>query len=154
MKKIILFAALIVILASISSYSQSKFGLGIIVGEPTGISGKYFVNKDNAIDGAIAWSFNEYGSMHIHGDYLFHFYDVFTKEVPLYVGVGGRIKFKNTGEADGNDTKFGARIPVGIAYMPPKAPIDLFVEVVPMLDLTPSTEFTFNAAVGIRYWFK
>lgn len=154
MKKIILFAAFIVILASISTFAQSKFGLGIIVGEPTGISGKLFVSKDNAIDGAIAWSFHEYGSMHIHGDYLFHFYDVFTNEVPLYVGVGGRIKFQNTNEEKGDDTKFGARIPVGIAYMPPKAPIDVFVEIVPMLDLTPSTEFTFNAAVGIRYWFK
>jgi len=33
-------------------------------------------------------------------------------------------------------------------------PLDIFVEVVPVLDLVPDTDLDFNGAVGIRYIFK
>jgi len=45
------------------------------------------------------------------------------------------------------------RIPVGIDYLFSDAPVDIFLEVVPMLDLIPKTKFQFNAALGARYFF-
>jgi len=60
---------------------------------------------------------------------------------------GGRIKF-------GEDDDFiGIRIPVGLAYLFEGAPVDVFLEVVPLLDVAPETEFTLNAAIGVRYFF-
>lgn len=146
-------AALFFLLFAVTVFAnaQGKFGLGIIVGEPTGISGKYHLSSESAIDGAIGWSSYKYGATHIHMDYLQNFAKL-GPEVPVYFGVGGRIKFKNNDKNE--DLRLAARIPVGIVYEPTTVPIDLFVELVPMLDLTPATEFSWNAAFGIRYYFK
>ncbi|MGC8858036.1 MAG: BAPKO_0422 family outer member beta-barrel protein [Ignavibacteria bacterium] len=149
--KILFFLFIIFIFSYSTIKPQSKFGLGIIVGEPTGISGKLYLSNTSSIDGAIGWSYYKYGSLHIHADYLSNIANL-TNEVPFYLGIGGRIKIRNKEKQE--DTKLAIRVPVGIVFEPSSVPIDVFVEVVPMLDLVPSSEFNFNAAVGIRYYFK
>jgi len=47
-----------------------KFGIGIMLGEPTGISLKYWINRDTAVAGGLAWSLGGY--LHVHGDFLIH----------------------------------------------------------------------------------
>ncbi len=44
------------ILSSTASAKNGNFGLGVIIGEPTGISGKLWLNNKHAVDGAVAWS--------------------------------------------------------------------------------------------------
>src|SRR5262245_21090070 len=48
------------------------FGLGLIIGSPTGISGKVYFNKQNALDFAIGAAFVNQRGFHIHADYLWH----------------------------------------------------------------------------------
>jgi hypothetical protein len=127
------------------------FGLGVILGEPTGISFKGWMSSSSAIDGGVAWSFVRGSAFHVHIDYLLHSFDAIHAEdtkVPLYYGVGGRIK-----SADREDAKVGIRGVIGIAYFVPSAPIDIFLEVAPVLDLTPATDVTVNAGLGARYFF-
>lgn len=136
---------------TLSSNAQGKFGLGIILGEPTGISMKVKLSGNSAVDGALGYSFLKYGSVHIHADYL----QEITKlgsEVPFYIGVGGRIKTNNSEKKE--DTRFGVRVPVGINFEPKSTPIELFLEFVPVMDLTPATDFSINAAAGVRYYFN
>ena len=47
----------------------------------------------------------------------------------------------------------GVRFPVGIAYLFDGAPVDVFLEVVPTLNLIPDTDVDLDAAIGARYWF-
>ena len=55
------------------SYGQDKgFGIGALFGEPTGISAKYWINREMAIDGLVSWSFTK-TSFQIHSDFLYHF---------------------------------------------------------------------------------
>jgi hypothetical protein len=133
-----------------SAWGQDRgFGLGLIVGEPTGLSAKLWIADGSAIDAAAAWSFGKTSAFHFHADYLLHFLDVIDVQkgrVPLYLGVGARVKLEA-------DIRIGIRIPVGIMYLFESVPIDLFLEVVPLLDLFPATEFTANAGIGIRYYF-
>ena len=127
-----------------------RTGLGIIVGEPTGISFKYWTTSTTAFDAALAWSFIDEGAFHIHADYLLHsFYLITVPEgkLPFYYGIGGRLKTSG-------DTRFGVRVPVGLDYLFQTAPVDIFLEVVPILDLTPKTDFKINAALGARYFFN
>jgi hypothetical protein len=148
------------LLAAVTFYGSaaaqdSGFGLGIILGEPTGLSLKQWVNDNAAIDGAIAWSFGEHDALHLHANYLVHNFTLFKMEqgkLPLYYGIGGRIKFEENRHDE--DTKIGVRIPVGISYILANSPLDIFLEIAPLLDLTPSTEFDLNGAVGIRYFFQ
>ena len=89
----------------------------------------------------------------IHIDYLYHFYNVFeTPNIPLYLGVGGRIKLKNN--EHNSDMRLGVRVPFGIAYQFSEVPVDVFLEIAPVLDLNPSTSGSINGAIGVRYYFK
>lgn len=146
----VFFALIAVVSSGTAGAQDSGFGLGIILGEPTGLSGKLWIGNSVAVDGAAAWSFGKKSALHLHADYLVHSFGLFGVEkgkLPLYYGIGGRIKFK-----DGDD-KVGIRIPVGIDYLFANIPLDIFLEIVPLLDLTPSTEFALNAGIGIRYFF-
>lgn len=137
--------------SAVAATSQDRgVGLGVILGEPTGISGKGWVSEANAFDLGVAWSFRHKGFFHVHSDYLWHFKDVFksTERFVLYSGIGARL---GVGKGDGI---FGIRVVGGIAYWPHRAPIDVFLEIAPILDLAPATELTANGGIGIRYFFQ
>jgi len=142
--------------ASASARTEQPFGLGVIVGEPTGLSLKYWLDDELAIDGAAAWSFSENDSFQLHGDYLIHNYELLgADELPCYYGLGARIKLKDSDGRGRNedDTIFGIRFPLGITYLFDEAPLDLFVELVPVLDLAPDADVDINAAIGLRFYF-
>ncbi len=133
-------------------HAQSKgFGIGIILGEPTGISGKLWVSNKRAFDAGLAWSFVKEGSIHIHVDHLWHIFDVFKTEhrIPLYVGIGGRVKF-----ASKEDARVGVRIVGGVDFLLDSAPLDIFFELAPVVDLVPATQGSLNGGIGARYFFK
>ncbi|MEJ2616343.1 MAG: hypothetical protein P8Z35_15410, partial [Ignavibacteriaceae bacterium] len=62
MRNIFLAAALLLIINSTNAQNRN-FGLGIILGEPTGLSAKLTVNHINAFDFAAAWSFKDRGNL-------------------------------------------------------------------------------------------
>lgn len=143
-----LFMLIFGILSVNLSAQHSGFGLGIILGEPTGISLKTWVSQKHAADAGIAWSLtNDW--FHIHVDYLIHNFeliDVSQGELPFYFGFGAKLGI-------GNEFSLGARVPVGLAYLFEDAPLDIFVEVVPALQLINQIQFQMNGGIGIRYWF-
>jgi hypothetical protein len=161
MKKNILFTmvlGLIMIIAKPLTAQDHGFGMGLILGEPTGLSAKLWTSSDNAFDFAAAWSFKKYhhndnhndGSVLLQADYVWHFFNlmpVSSGKLPLYIGIGGRVVLAH-------DPNFGVRIPVGIDYLFADAPIDVFLELVPILDLSPETDFGVGGGLGIRYWFN
>ncbi len=155
MRKLILIFALLVLFmpaAHSETAQEGQFGLGVIAGEPTGPCFKLWTSQRTAIDGAAAWSFAKNAGMHLHADYLFHNFDLIDVDkgrLPLYYGIGGRIRF---GEGNGDDN-IGIRIPVGLAYLVENVPLDVFFEIVPILDLAPDTDLDFTAALGVRYFF-
>ena len=135
-----------------------EFGAGIIIGEPTGLSFKYWLDGDNknAVVGAIAWSLDNNKFFQIHADYLFHNYRIFKikkGKLGFYFGGGARIKIRNDNDKDKDDTRLGLRIPFGLDYVFSNVPIDIFLEIVPVMDLIPSTDFNLNASIGARYFF-
>jgi hypothetical protein len=139
-----------ILLLSVVNAQSKGIGLGIIVGEPTGISFKYWTGSTTAIDAALAWSFVDGGAFHIHGDYIFHNMRLISVPegiLPFYYGIGARLKTSH-------DLRFGVRVPLGLAYLFQNTPVDIFLEIVPILDLTPKTDFSINAAIGARYFFN
>lgn len=148
------FIAVILSLASESVLAQANgsggsLGAGVMVGEPTGISLKKWNNDRSAFGIGVAWSFSgNNDALLLQGDYLLHnwFDDVEKGSLAWYYGIGGRVVFAS-------DALVGARIPLGLNYVIEGQPIDLFVEVAPILDLVPDTEFDGNGAFGIRFYF-
>lgn len=137
-------------------------GLGVILGEPTGLSLKHWVTADHAIAAAAAWSLAGRDSLQLHADYLVHNFDALRRDLPdppaLYYGVGARVQFHEERGGrrhdDDGDTAVGVRFPVGFSYFLGRSALDLFVELVPSLDVSPSTELNLEAAVGARFYFR
>lgn len=160
--KVIVTVMMMVLLTSFAVRAEDGFGLGIIVGEPTGVSFKKWLDKEHAIDAAAAWSFSENDSFQFHADYLIHNFNLLKTgsvggKLPVYFGIGGRLKLESGNNGSGSndhDSLIGLRIPFGLSYLFAKAPVDLFVEVVPVLDLVPDTDFSLNAAIGARFYFR
>lgn len=160
MKKAIMVLAIMGLWTGPALSSGSGFGLGVIVGEPTGISFKSRMSARSAVDGAAAWSVSDENAFQFHMDYLLHNYDLFTVEgiegrLPFYFGVGGRVKFHDDSSAgDDGDTVVGVRLPLGINYLAAGPPLDFFFEIVPTMDLVPDTDFELNAGLGMRFYFR
>ena len=149
MKRACLAIAILMTATTFTVSAQQGFGLGIVVGEPTGISGKLWLNDTSAIDAAAAWSFRGDGSFYAHADYLFHVFDVFPVEkgfLPLFFGAGGMITLER-------DPQLGVRAPLGIEYVFQSAPVEIFLEAAPGIGLFPATRFELSGGIGIRYYF-
>lgn len=150
MKRLVLAILLFCILSLGGAFAETEtFGVGVLLGEPTGISAKLRLGPTSALDAAAAWSFTKNGAFYFHGDYLFHFNDVLhvnPGELPVYVGIGGKLLLKD-------DPRLGARIPLGLAYEFAEAPLDVFFEIAPGVGIFPETDIDFGGGIGIRYYF-
>ncbi len=165
MKKYFMFIMVLgfmIILIKPIAAQDHGFGLGIILGEPTGLSVKLWTSKINAFDFGLGvglggdrlkykGDYNEGGRIHFHMDYLWHSFNAIssTERFPLYYGIGGR--FNTSG---GYEDSFGIRGVFGIAWFPHNTPIDVFFELVPVFQVTPLTGLGIDAGLGLRYFFQ
>lgn len=88
----------------------------------------------------------------LQGDYLFHNFNELEVEegyLALYVGAGAQVTI-----LEDTNNQFALRVPVGADYMLGSAPIDIFVEVAPTLNVTDPAGFRFDGAIGFRYFFS
>ena len=165
MKKFFLFGmvlGLLILFVKPSIAQDHGFGMGLILGEPTGLSAKLWTSKTNAFDFGLGvglggdrinyeGEYNNSGRVHFHMDYLWHSFNAIssTEKFPLYYGIGGRY---NSG--GGYEGSFGVRGVLGIAWFPHATPIDVFFELVPVFQVTPLTGLGIDAGLGIRYFFQ
>jgi hypothetical protein len=163
MKKAPLLVALtLAVLVAHPARAQVKqgFGLGVMLGEPTGLSLKLGLSDTQALAVGLAWSMTENSSFQFQLDYLLHNFELFDapgteNQLALYYGIGGRVRQKsnNGNSKNSGDSQVGVRLPVGITYVFRDAPVDVFGELVPILDVLPTTSFGWGAAIGTRFYF-
>lgn len=146
MKKLLIMVCILIIPALSHAAQGGPLGVGIILGDPTGISAKYWLDKTNAIDAAIGFD-----RFSVHADYLFHFRNVIPQtgggEFGAYVGPGLVYKDKK------HDNMVGVRFALGAAFEISQYPVEIFAEIVPVLELSPDTDLNLDGGIGIRYYF-
>lgn len=144
------------------------FGLGIILGEPTGITAKYNMDRTYAVDGGISFNFDQW--FMLYADYLHHWPGVmgsqnaFVANLTPYVGFGGLIVMSNRDEYEtrkyryytstsSSKTAVGFRIPLGLEWRAPTFPLGVFLELVPGMTIIPGTSGFFQGGIGARFYF-
>jgi hypothetical protein len=166
MKLLVSCAVLVTLLAvPLSASAQEEkglLGIGLIVGEPSGVSAKYYLSNDRAIDGAIGAGLIDTG-FHAHVDYLFHPWILESQDsfvMPLYLGPGFRFLVADSGRGADAVYHTGLRAAIGILFDFRNVPIDVFVEAAPILEWKFSSNdddsgfgININAAAGVRYYF-
>lgn len=136
---------------------DNPFGLGIILGEPTGLTAKFWLGDDDALDSHLTWDFTDEGFA-FFVDYLHHFTTIdeesHSVDLPVYVGIGGKLFVDHdSSDQHDDDLGLGLRIPIGISAILTEAPIEFFGEVAPGLRLIPGTDFDIDGGIGFRYYF-
>ncbi|TAL36739.1 MAG: hypothetical protein EPN93_07920 [Spirochaetes bacterium] len=124
-------------------------GIGIMIGEPTGLTFRY---RSFPVIG-LAWSIENH--FHAHCDYWVYTAPL-AATLDWYAGAGA--KFIAWEDNDGRrarhepSSELGVRIPVGLSFMAlPK--LELFAEIAPGISLLPSTAFDLDAGIGARWYF-
>jgi hypothetical protein len=147
MKNLLL--ALVCLSASTPALAQSKgaMGLGVVVGAPTAITGKLWLDNTKAVQ--VGLGYND--ELTVYGDYLWHAWDVMPAppegKLPVYLGLGAQLRAYH-------DAELGIRAVAGIAYWLPRHPVEIFLEIVPVFYLTRDPGVGVDAGLGIRYYFK
>jgi hypothetical protein len=148
-----------------------KFGLGFVLGDPTGLSAKWWVGATNSLDfGLGVWGYglndrcynngnggvycNNYGGNGTFNmDYLWQS-NIIRGQAQLdwHIGAGGRaIWFRG---CNGNCFDVGARMPVGLDLMFNGAPfLELFLEIAPSFYVVHGVGFDVEGGFGARFYF-
>jgi hypothetical protein len=153
---LLLIAFALMFSAQQANAQSKKFGLGVMLGEPTGLSGKLWTGNNNALAFGLGWStyhprYNDNGThVHFHLDYLWHTFDAIRSEenFAFHYGIGARFK-----DRGGDNGSIAVRGVFGLNWLPSDMPIDIFLEIAPSLELTPSTGFAIDGALGARFYF-
>lgn len=161
MKRIFLISVIIFFVMNLNAKEKQKkteietsydFGVGIVIGDPSGISIKLMEDKNIDYSVAIGWFSGV--KFHMHADYLWRNYNALSNLnkpegiIILYYGPGGLLRITS-------DDKFitGARMTVGTEYLLTKAPFGIFLEISPAFLITPEMKLSFFVGLGARFYF-
>jgi hypothetical protein len=149
-------------------YSRT-FGLGLELGDPTGITAKLWVAPTNSLDFGLGfWGYgfddgchtsnghcNNYGYDNgtFHADYLWQSNIVRgAAQLDWHIGAGGRVVW--WGGCSGDCVDLAARMPIGLDLMfVNPSMLEVFFELAPALYVVPGLYFDIEGAVGVRYYF-
>jgi len=165
-----LVATLIVLCASISSLlaqgpQGKEFGFGIVIGEPLGVTVKYWTSRENALQASLGASY--FGAPRVQVDYLWHINAFNSSIVKLIAGPGLGVGFGQEGSGiwykdnGKHDTWYyrpeagvgiGVRVITGINIIPRNTPLEIFLEIGPNIGISPGFGVALDAGIGIRFY--
>ena len=130
------------------------FGLGVAVGAPTGIHGRFWLGQFSAVQFSFGGDNGKNRSISSSLDYIVRLYDFKQADgeytIPVYVGGGAR--FGSVFYGDQNLT-FGPRAVAGFAVFVKDAPLDLFFEVAPAVYVVEDLGWSIDGQIGAHYYF-
>ncbi len=161
MRKLVLLVALA--LASQSTPARAEVGVGLFVGEPTGLDFKLGMSPRSALDILVGWYSHWNDRDRINEGAYAHVTYLVTPLVtqgnsvivPLRVGIGGAV-FDDAGRFD-QDLHLALRVPFEIALKFRRSPLEIYGEIALKLTvLDPGADhpiLDLDGGVGIRFYF-
>lgn len=143
-----------------AAWKAPSFGLGFVLGEPTGLTAKVFFHRNHALDVILAYDITD-EAFATAIDYHFVFdpwpFRLSFADLPIYVGIGGKLAVfgddRPKRSIDDDKVAFGLRIPVGISMFFRRVPIEIFLEIAPGIRLFPATRADVDGGIGVRFYF-
>ncbi|MGM0432079.1 MAG: hypothetical protein ACQEQU_05140 [Spirochaetota bacterium] len=152
MKKLGIIFLLVVILISpvAASGEAGDISVGLALGQPSGLTGKFMMDDKLSTNVLTAFRFGSSttsGAMLVRAAVSFDVADVAIENADFYPYVGGGIDVMM-----GDTFGLGVVAPLGISYYFDDPPIEVYAEVVPGLSFTSGTDpFYVGGGIGGRY---
>lgn len=150
MKRTILAAlALLAAAPAAAGERAGQLGLGVLLGDPTSASAKYFVTETQAVDAGVGVS----QTLTLHADWVWHGWDLAPQpkkgKLGASISLGGRLETQR-------DTDFGIRTLLGLSYWPSafKRPAEFFLELGPVFRVAPEVRVRIDGGFGVRVYFS
>jgi len=138
---------------------KGTLGVGIIVGEPTGICAKIYLSQDRALQVAAGSAFISNG-LQLHADYVFHPWILQDRDsfvLPVYLGPGFRVIDYSGGSNGSSHFAAGLRGVIGLLFDFKSVPLDAFIEIAGIVEYDFKSGNGAGAALnfggGMRYYF-
>ena len=147
MKAIALAASLVLLGGPADAAPRSPgTGVGVVAGNPTGVTLKHWPDPSLAFDAGIGFS----GDAAFYADFLWHSWDLFPPpsrgRLAAYAGLGPRLETERT-------AVLGLRTIAGAAYWLAGRPVEIFMEGGPVFRLAPGRGVDIDIGGGIRFYF-
>lgn len=144
----------------VTTVDRGPFGVGLILGEPTGISAKMYLRGDQAVQAAVGSAFVG-GGLQVHADYVWHPWALERRPsfaLMAYLGPGLRVIQYDGGRGADDDVAVGLRAVLGMVFDFTEVPLDAFLEVAGVGEYAFGEDaggaaVALNAGAGARYYF-
>ena len=124
-----------------------------MIGDPTGLSLKFWgIGQNSALQVNIGGGgFVAPADLSVSGSLLFH--ALLTRETPIngYLGVGALAGINQGRRSD--EAVFGILVPLGLEFILSEVPLDIFMEVPPVIGFTTNGKVDANLTFGIGLRF-
>ena len=126
------------------------FGIGIVVGDPSGITASLPIGATNSLNFTAGYGISHHeANLTLLGNYVWHERELVTVDagkVSLYYGPGARVRLAKV-------TEVGLGVTLGIDYLLETAPLQIYLEICPGINIVPNTNMDATAGLGARYFF-
>jgi hypothetical protein len=133
--------------------TSGSAGLGGQVGEPSGLSLKFYNESAPSYDFLAAWSLVD-DNFFLNGHALWN-YDIeaenIDQDLEWFVGPGGFLSIVDDGSRD-DEVEIGISGTIGLNFVVDRR-FEFFAQVTPRIAVVPQTEGNVGGGIGFRYYF-
>jgi hypothetical protein len=129
--------------------AEEGFGVGFVLGIPSGISASLPLGEKNAINGIAGYALNRGANFNLLADYVWIENDVLPVEsgrVGFYYGPGAFTEISR-------ETTAGIHVVAGVDYRFQETPLQIFLQIAPGINVIPDTKIALSGGWGLRYYF-
>ena len=131
------------------------FGIGIAVGAPSGVTGKYWLGNWSAFQFSAGGDSGVVGDLAVTADYVLQFRPVHTgvREVSVPMHIGGGMNLGGNVDQDiVGRWLVGPRAVAGLSVLFRDLPVGIYFETAPTFYLIETFSWSIDGQIGIRYY--
>jgi hypothetical protein len=138
------------------------WGLGAVIGAPTGLSANYFLSESRTVHTTLAYDLSGDDAFQIASHYQWRMNDLNLEKLKLgwFYGVGARLAFKDHDEhnhhnhdRDDDKTDFGPSGTIGIFHEFTDVPLEVFLKGNLTVNIISDTDVDADGMLGLHYNF-
>lgn len=128
--------------------TEGDIGVGFQFGDPNGVSVKFY-NHPASVDLLVAWKKNNYTM--INGNIVFDMHINHQNNFHFIYGPGVFLLLNSDNSEFGSDADVGISGLIGLDYLIDN--FEIFIQAIPRINLSESSDIDVGGGLGIRYYF-